>query len=198
MLDSGDGISDLVFSPGRPPQVERFGELVPVPIAELPTLRTGRHRRHRPRSDRDNETVLRTLKDTGSCRPVVRAARSLPLPRQRLPPARHVRDRHARDRARRSRRSQELGPAAGDRRLRDAQERHRARDRPDRLGQVVDAGRDHRPDQREPRRSHPHHRGSDRVPAPRTRRARSTSASCTPTRRRSRWRCGRRCARRRR
>ena len=30
MLDSGDGISDLVFSPGRPPQVERFGDLVPV------------------------------------------------------------------------------------------------------------------------------------------------------------------------
>ena len=38
MLDSGDGISDLVFSPGRPPQVERFGELTTVPIAELPTL----------------------------------------------------------------------------------------------------------------------------------------------------------------
>ena len=39
MLDSGDGISDLVFSPGRPPQVERFGELVTVPIEQLPTLR---------------------------------------------------------------------------------------------------------------------------------------------------------------
>jgi hypothetical protein len=25
MLDSGEGISDLVFSPGRPPQVERYG-----------------------------------------------------------------------------------------------------------------------------------------------------------------------------
>ena len=25
MLDSGEGISDLVFSPGRPPQVERHG-----------------------------------------------------------------------------------------------------------------------------------------------------------------------------
>ena len=35
MLDSGDGISDLVFSPGRPPQVERFGNLVPVQIAEM-------------------------------------------------------------------------------------------------------------------------------------------------------------------
>jgi twitching motility protein PilT len=30
MLDSGKGISDLIFSPGRPPQVERHGELTPV------------------------------------------------------------------------------------------------------------------------------------------------------------------------
>ena len=28
MLDSGKGISDLIFSPGRPPQVEAHGELV--------------------------------------------------------------------------------------------------------------------------------------------------------------------------
>ena len=28
MLDVGTGISDLIFSPGRPPQVERYGELV--------------------------------------------------------------------------------------------------------------------------------------------------------------------------
>ena len=27
MINSGDGISDLVFSPGRPPQVERHGDL---------------------------------------------------------------------------------------------------------------------------------------------------------------------------
>ena len=26
LLDSGSGISDLVFSPGRPPQVEQAGE----------------------------------------------------------------------------------------------------------------------------------------------------------------------------
>src|SRR5215204_2161020 len=39
MLDSGKGISDLVFSPGRPPQVERSGHLTAVDIAELPLLR---------------------------------------------------------------------------------------------------------------------------------------------------------------
>jgi twitching motility protein PilT len=38
MLDSGKGISDLVFSPGRPPQVERHGELVPVAVPGLENL----------------------------------------------------------------------------------------------------------------------------------------------------------------
>src|SRR5918993_111503 len=32
MLKSGNGISDLIFSPGRPPQVEQHGELTPVAL----------------------------------------------------------------------------------------------------------------------------------------------------------------------
>ena len=39
MLDSGSGISDLIFSPGRPPQVERHGDLTPVAFPDLPVLR---------------------------------------------------------------------------------------------------------------------------------------------------------------
>jgi twitching motility protein PilT len=39
MLDSGKGISDLIFSPGRPPQVEQHGDLTPVTIPELPVLK---------------------------------------------------------------------------------------------------------------------------------------------------------------
>ena len=66
LLDSGDGISDLVFSPGRPPQVERFGELVPVPVAELPTLRNDDTAGIARDLIRDHETYLRTLIDTGS------------------------------------------------------------------------------------------------------------------------------------
>jgi twitching motility protein PilT len=66
MLDSGDGISDLVFSPGRPPQVERFGELVPVQIAELPVLRAEDSAGIARDLIHDNETYLRTLIDTGS------------------------------------------------------------------------------------------------------------------------------------
>src|SRR5687767_301944 len=38
MLDSGKGISDLIFSPGRPLQVERHGELTSVPVPQLPVL----------------------------------------------------------------------------------------------------------------------------------------------------------------
>ena len=39
MLDAGTGISDLIFSPGRAPQVERFGELIEVKVDGMPTLR---------------------------------------------------------------------------------------------------------------------------------------------------------------
>src|SRR5688500_16433085 len=66
MLDSGDGISDLVFSPGRPPQVERFGALTTVPIAELPVLKAEDTAAIAQDLIRNNELVLRTLKETGS------------------------------------------------------------------------------------------------------------------------------------
>jgi twitching motility protein PilT len=66
MLDSGAGISDLVFSPGRPPQVERYGELKPVAIAEIPALRPEDTAGIARDLIRDNETYLRTLLDTGS------------------------------------------------------------------------------------------------------------------------------------
>jgi twitching motility protein PilT len=66
MLDSGSGISDLIFSPGRPPQVERHGELLRVDIKELPVL-------HAPDTARlardiidDNPTALRALHEQGA------------------------------------------------------------------------------------------------------------------------------------
>jgi twitching motility protein PilT len=39
MLDAGDGVSDLIFSPGRPPQVEKHGELTAVAIPSIPMLK---------------------------------------------------------------------------------------------------------------------------------------------------------------
>ena len=67
MLDSASGISDLIFSPGRPPQVEKHGELSPVEIKALPAL-------HAPDTARlardiigDNRTALRALEEQGAC-----------------------------------------------------------------------------------------------------------------------------------
>ena len=73
MLDSGPGISDLIFSPGRPPQVERHGDLATVPIAELPMLRP----EHTARIARDliggNPQNLRILRDEGAVDPRTRS-----------------------------------------------------------------------------------------------------------------------------
>ena len=66
MINSGDGISDLVFSPGRPPQVERHGDLVPVSIALLPVLRPQDTAGLACDLINGNEQVLRTLKDQGA------------------------------------------------------------------------------------------------------------------------------------
>ena len=67
MLSSGKGISDLIFSPGRPPQVEQHGELTPVAIPGLEVL----HPDDIARIARDliggAEQSLRTLKDQGAC-----------------------------------------------------------------------------------------------------------------------------------
>src|SRR5215217_8446497 len=38
MLRASDKVSDLIFSPGRPPQVELAGKLVPVRVAGLEKL----------------------------------------------------------------------------------------------------------------------------------------------------------------
>jgi twitching motility protein PilT len=66
MLDSGSGISDLLFSNGRPPQVEKHGELTPVIVPGLPmlgaldTARIARDLMSR------NEQALRTLREQGA------------------------------------------------------------------------------------------------------------------------------------
>ncbi len=67
MLDSGKGISDLVFSPGRAPQVEKQGHLTPVVVPGLPLLRPEDTARIAGELIRGNETALKTLKDQGAC-----------------------------------------------------------------------------------------------------------------------------------
>jgi twitching motility protein PilT len=67
MLNSGKGISDLIFSPGRPPQVERHGELAGVPIPGLMVLQADDTVRIARDIVGKNEHALRTLKEQGAC-----------------------------------------------------------------------------------------------------------------------------------
>jgi twitching motility protein PilT len=67
MLDSGSGISDLIFSPGRPPQVERHGELQVVAVPQYSPL----HATDTAQIARDliagNEHALSVLGEQGAC-----------------------------------------------------------------------------------------------------------------------------------
>jgi twitching motility protein PilT len=67
MLESGKGISDLVFSPGRPPQVEQHGELVAVVVPNVPVLEPEDTARVARDLIGSNEQALRTLKEEGAC-----------------------------------------------------------------------------------------------------------------------------------
>ena len=67
MLDSGAGISDLIFSPGRPPQVERHGDLIPVSIPDLALLRPEDTARIASDLIGGKEQLLRTLQQDGAC-----------------------------------------------------------------------------------------------------------------------------------
>src|SRR4051812_18505870 len=67
MLNSGSGISDLIFSPGRPPQVERHGQLTAVHVPGAAMLTADDTARVARDLVGKNEHALRTLKDEGSC-----------------------------------------------------------------------------------------------------------------------------------
>ncbi len=66
MLQQREGVSDLIFSPGRPPQVEAKGELIPLPFQGFELLT-----HHQTLSIAEcliggNATAALQLKDTGS------------------------------------------------------------------------------------------------------------------------------------
>jgi twitching motility protein PilT len=67
MLKSGSGISDLIFSPGRPPQVEQHGELTPVSPPELPLLRPEDTCRVARDVIARNLQAMRALHEQGAC-----------------------------------------------------------------------------------------------------------------------------------
>jgi twitching motility protein PilT len=67
MLDSGPGISDLIFSPGRPPQVERHGELRVVDVPGCALMRATDTAQLARDLIAGNRHALRTLRDDGAC-----------------------------------------------------------------------------------------------------------------------------------
>ena len=67
MLDYGPGISDLIFSPGRPPQVELHGRLTAVAIPDLPLLRPEDTARVAADLVGANQQATRALASDGAC-----------------------------------------------------------------------------------------------------------------------------------
>src|ERR1700689_849853 len=67
MLHAAEKISDLIFSPGRPPQVQVYGQLIPVQVPGLASL-TPDDTRHIPADIiGDNQQAITTLREHGSC-----------------------------------------------------------------------------------------------------------------------------------
>ncbi len=66
MLNAGDKISDLIFSPGRPPQVEISGDLHPVPIPGFTKLTASQIKATADLLLLDNEQGMETLEKRGS------------------------------------------------------------------------------------------------------------------------------------
>src|SRR5688572_5464085 len=67
LLDAGPGVSDLIFSPGRPAQVEKHGELVAVPLPNTPFLRPDDTARIAQDLIDSNEQARHSLKEQGAC-----------------------------------------------------------------------------------------------------------------------------------
>ncbi len=67
MLAVSPKVSDLIFSPGRAPQVEVSGELVPVKIAELPALTPDLTRQIASDLIGVNKHALTKLREQGAC-----------------------------------------------------------------------------------------------------------------------------------
>jgi twitching motility protein PilT len=67
MLRAGSGVSDLVFSPGRLPQVEQSGQLVPVKIQGLPPMRPEDTANFAAHLIGGNKLAMEKLRAEGSC-----------------------------------------------------------------------------------------------------------------------------------
>src|SRR5215831_16242693 len=67
MLRASEKVSDLIFSPGRPPQVEIHGQLTPVEIQGASQLTQDDTRRIAADLIGTNKQAINTLREQGSC-----------------------------------------------------------------------------------------------------------------------------------
>jgi len=67
MLRANNQISDLIFSPGRPPQIEVHGQLIPVQAPGLESLTTDDTRRIASDLIGNNKQAINILREQGSC-----------------------------------------------------------------------------------------------------------------------------------
>src|SRR5271168_3161254 len=67
MLRAAEKISDLIFSPGRPPQVQVYGQLIPVQVPGISTLTADDTRHLAADLIGDNKQAVATLREHGSC-----------------------------------------------------------------------------------------------------------------------------------
>jgi twitching motility protein PilT len=67
MLRASEKVSDLIFSPGRPPQVGVYGHMVAVQVEGLATLTADDTRRIAADLIGNNQQAINTLREQGSC-----------------------------------------------------------------------------------------------------------------------------------
>ncbi len=67
MLRAADKISDLIFSPGRPPQVQVYGRLIPVQVPGMSALTPDNTRHIAADLIGDNKQAITTLREHGAC-----------------------------------------------------------------------------------------------------------------------------------
>src|SRR5215813_8121511 len=67
MLRAAEKISDLIFSPGRPPQVQVYGQMIPVQVQGLTVLNADDTRHIAADLIGDNKQAITTLREHGAC-----------------------------------------------------------------------------------------------------------------------------------
>jgi twitching motility protein PilT len=67
MLRAAEKVSDLIFSPGRPPQVQVYGQMIPVQVPGLTVLSADDTRHIAADLIGDNKQAITTLREHGAC-----------------------------------------------------------------------------------------------------------------------------------